>query len=66
MPQAPAEVRAQRKGMVWIPGGRFAMGSDRHYPEEAPVREMSVDGFWMDEHPVTNLEFLRFVRRPGT
>ncbi|HEY7562880.1 MAG TPA: formylglycine-generating enzyme family protein, partial [Gaiellaceae bacterium] len=48
--------------MAWIPGGAFAMGSDRHYPEEAPVREVVVDGFWMDEHPVTNLEFLRFVK----
>ena len=39
-------------GMRWVPGGTFAMGSDRHYPEEAPVREVTVDGFWMDEHPV--------------
>lgn len=23
-----------RPGMVWIPGGAFAMGSDKHYPEE--------------------------------
>jgi formylglycine-generating enzyme required for sulfatase activity len=22
--------------MVFIPGGEFTMGSDRHYPEEAP------------------------------
>jgi formylglycine-generating enzyme required for sulfatase activity len=41
------------------------MGSDRHYPEEAPVREVTVDGFWMDEHPVTNLEFMRFVKVTG-
>ena len=51
--------------MAWIPGGTFAMGSDLHYPEEAPVREVTVDGFWMDEHPVTNLEFLRFVKATG-
>jgi formylglycine-generating enzyme required for sulfatase activity len=51
--------------MVWIPGGTFAMGSDRHYPEEAPVREVTVDGFWMDQHPVTNLEFTRFVKDTG-
>jgi formylglycine-generating enzyme required for sulfatase activity len=43
----------------------FAMGSERHYPEEAPVREVTVGGFWMDEHPVTNLEFLRFVKATG-
>jgi formylglycine-generating enzyme required for sulfatase activity len=47
--------------MVWIPGGTFRMGSDHHYPEEAPVHEVAVDGFWMDLYPVTNLEFKRFV-----
>ncbi|MET0561952.1 MAG: formylglycine-generating enzyme family protein [Gaiellaceae bacterium] len=51
--------------MAWIPGGTFAMGSARHYPEEAPVREVSVDAFWLDEHPVTNLEFTRFVKATG-
>jgi formylglycine-generating enzyme required for sulfatase activity len=43
--------------MVWIPGGTFLMGSDKHYPEEAPVHEVTVDGFWMDRHTVTNEEF---------
>ncbi len=51
--------------MVGIAGGTFAMGSDRHYPEEAPVREVVVDDFWIDEHPVTNLEFMRFVKDTG-
>jgi formylglycine-generating enzyme required for sulfatase activity len=41
------------------------MGSDRHYPEEAPVREVTLDGFWIDHHPVTNLEFTRFVKDTG-
>lgn len=41
------------------------MGSDRHYPEEAPVRGATVGGFWLDEHPVTNLEFTRFVKETG-
>jgi formylglycine-generating enzyme len=51
--------------MIWIPDGTFAMGSNEHYPEEAPVHEASVGGFWMDEHPVTNLEFMRFVKAIG-
>jgi formylglycine-generating enzyme len=51
--------------MVLVSGGTFAMGSDRHYPEEAPVREVTVGSFWMDEHSVTNLEFLRFVKATG-
>lgn len=47
--------------MVWIPGGEFLMGSDRHYPEEAPAHRVSVGGFWMDRTPVTNRAFGRFV-----
>ena len=43
---------------VWISGGTFRMGSDRHYPEEAPVHRVTVDGFWLDRHPVTNRQFL--------
>jgi formylglycine-generating enzyme required for sulfatase activity len=47
--------------MVCIGGGTFCMGSDRHYPEEAPAHTVNVDGFWIDRTPVTNREFLRFV-----
>ena len=51
--------------MVWIPGGEFQMGSDRHYPEERPVHGVAVDAFWMDRYPVTNSEFERFVAATG-
>jgi formylglycine-generating enzyme len=51
--------------MVWIPSGTFRMGSDRHYPEEAPVHRVSVDGFWIDRTPVTNRQFRAFVRATG-
>ena len=37
------------------------MGSDKHYPEEAPAHEVTVEGFWMDRHTVTNEEFRKFV-----
>src|ERR1700712_1977184 len=52
-------------GMRRIPGGTFRMGSDRHYPEEAPVHRVTVDGFWIDGAPVTNLAFKAFVRATG-
>ena len=58
MSEAPA-------GKTWIPGGTFRMGSEEFYPEEAPVREVEVDGFWLDEHPVTVAEFRRFVKATG-
>jgi formylglycine-generating enzyme len=51
--------------MAWIEGGAFRMGSDRFYREEMPVRSVSVDGFWIDRHPVTVREFARFVRETG-
>jgi formylglycine-generating enzyme required for sulfatase activity len=51
--------------MAWIPGGSFLMGSDRHYPEEAPAHRVAVNAFWMDAHPVTNAEFKRFVEQTG-
>src|SRR5512138_1415668 len=52
-------------GMRWIAGGTFRMGSDRHYPEEAPVHRVAVDGFWMDATPVTNRQFAAFVAATG-
>ena len=51
--------------MVWIPGGTFRMGSDDHYPEEAPVHRVTVDGFWIDRTPVTNRQFKAFVKATG-
>jgi len=51
--------------MIWIPGGTFRMGSDKHYPEERPVHRVTVDGFWMDSAPVTNQRFAAFVRDTG-
>jgi formylglycine-generating enzyme len=53
------------KDMTWIPGGTFLMGCDDFYPEEGPVHEASVGGFWMDEHAVTVAEYWRFVRATG-
>ena len=52
-------------GMVWVPGGSFAMGSEDHYPEERPVHRVRVDPFWIDEHTVTNAEFAQFIAATG-
>jgi formylglycine-generating enzyme required for sulfatase activity len=52
-------------GMVWVPPGTFRMGSDSHYPEEAPAHRVCVDGFWMDRTPVTNRQFREFVAHTG-
>lgn len=51
--------------MRYVSGGIFRMGSDRFYPEEAPVRRVAVDGFLIDETPVTNRAFAAFVDATG-
>jgi formylglycine-generating enzyme required for sulfatase activity len=53
------------RSMVWIAGGTFRMGSNDHYPEEAPVHRVTVGGFWIDRTPVTNREFRKFVNATG-
>ena len=59
--QSEAPTKPPFENTVWIPGGTFLMGSDKHYPEEAPAHEVTVEGFWMDQHTVTNEEFRKFV-----
>jgi sulfatase modifying factor 1 len=53
------------KNMVALPSGDFLMGSDGHYPEERPTHHEHVVGFLIDEHPVTNAQFRRFVKDTG-
>jgi formylglycine-generating enzyme len=54
-----------RAAGVHLPGGTFLMGSDRHYPEEAPAHHARVAAFEIDPFPVTNDEFSAFVRATG-
>ena len=42
-----------RKAMVLVPAGPFVMGSEAGRPDEAPVRTVTVSGFYMDETPLT-------------
>ena len=61
----PSFERPADEGMLYVAGGTFRMGSDRHYPEEAPVHRVTVDGFWMDRTPVTNRQFRKFINATG-
>jgi sulfatase modifying factor 1 len=54
--------RPPARDMVWVPGGDFQMGSDAHYPEEAPAHRVELRGFWIDRAPVTNAQFQKFVK----
>ncbi|HEX3713013.1 MAG TPA: formylglycine-generating enzyme family protein [Trebonia sp.] len=61
----PGPQQRPAKNMTWVPGGTFLMGSADFYPEEAPVRAVEVDGFWIDGQPVTVAEFRRFTAATG-
>lgn len=53
--------------MVWIPAGKFMMGSDsiETKKDERPPHSVSVNGFWIDETAVTNAQFEEFVKATG-
>jgi formylglycine-generating enzyme required for sulfatase activity len=61
---APSE---KEPGMVWIPGGTFTMGTNEKdaYEAEKPAVNLSVSGFWMDTHEVTNAEYQKFTEATG-
>jgi formylglycine-generating enzyme required for sulfatase activity len=49
--------------MVWIPGGTFEMGTnDPLFADAQPVHSVTVNGFYMDEHEITNAEFEKFIK----
>jgi len=49
--------------LVWIPGGRFRMGSDRYDKDERPSHQVTVEGFWLGKYEVTNRQYDRFLRK---
>jgi formylglycine-generating enzyme required for sulfatase activity len=65
MASIPARAAPAHPDMILVPGGTFRMGSDAHYPEEAPAHSVNVDAFWIDRTPVTNRAFRKFVNETG-
>ena len=58
---------AATSGMRWIPAGDFAMGTNSEvgWPDEHPAHPVRVDGFFLDEHEVTNAMFRAFIGATG-
>ena len=51
-------------GMTLVKRGWLKMGVDQQdtlWGKQTPVKDISVDGFWMDETEVTNSEYKQFV-----
>jgi len=71
---SPTVALEHKDGMVRVPGGTYQMGSSgefntpygmKRFPEEAPVRTVTVKPFWIDETEVTNDQFAAFVKETG-
>lgn len=60
-----ARTGGTRPDDVGLEGGTFRMGSDEHYPEEAPTHPVRVDRFRIDRFAVTNAQFATFVTATG-
>ncbi|RHW36145.1 formylglycine-generating enzyme family protein [Lysinibacillus yapensis] len=58
-----------RDKLVFIPGGMFKMGTEDQdgFPAdgEGPIRDVTVDPFYMDAYAVTNAEFRDFIKDTG-
>ncbi len=63
-PDSAPNSQGAAAGMVWVPGGRFWMGTKR-MEDAQPVHQVEVKGFWMDRNDVTNEEFAAFVKATG-
>jgi formylglycine-generating enzyme len=63
--QAKAEAARKPDEMIFVAGGTFRMGSDKHYPEEAPAHNVTVGSFFIDPTPVTNAQFRKFIDATG-
>ena len=59
------EVKDGPEGMIWVAPGKFLMGSNLGPPDELPVHEVQLDGFWIDKHEVTNRQFQKFIEATG-
>ncbi len=46
---------------VWVPGGSFMMGSAAGREDEAPVHQVTLDGFRIGKHEVTNDAYAAFL-----
>lgn len=59
------QVEIRPDELIEIHSGQFSMGSEKYYPDEGPVRQVSVGSFAVSPHPVTNEEFAQFVEATG-
>jgi len=65
-PPIQARVRPLLPAFAAIPGGTYRIGGDPDgFDTERPARELTLAGFELALHPVTNAEYARFIEAGG-
>ena len=64
--RTPEIVTSNGSEMAMIPDGRFIMGNDSGQDDEAPAREVAMDGFLMDRYEVTQALYDKYVAVDGS
>lgn len=50
---------------VYVPAGKFTMGSEDGAGDEKPVHEVYLDGYWIDKYEVSNAQYEKCVKEAG-
>lgn len=51
--------------MVYIPSGKFSMGTIKGEKKELPLHRVHLNGYWIGKYPVTVAQFRVFVEETG-
>jgi formylglycine-generating enzyme required for sulfatase activity len=63
-PEAGATRVVEGITFVYVPAGEFTMGSNQS-SEEQPIHEVYLDGYWIGQTEVTNVQFRAFIEAGG-
>ncbi|HAN76648.1 MAG TPA: sulfatase [Bacteroidales bacterium] len=58
-------VQQTPKGMVFVEGGTFNMGSTEGDPDEKPIHKVTLSSYYMDTYEVTSADFAAFLNENG-
>ena len=53
------------QGMAYIPGGLYSVGVEKSDDQHAPLQQVKLEEFWIDQYEVTNAQYAQFVAKTG-
>ncbi len=65
LPQATLISEKDRAEMIFIPAGKFRMGTNGGYADEKPEHELFIEGFYIYKYEVTVGQYRKFLEDPA-